>query len=190
MAMIGSSMHKISQAQLSTLPRRYRRAQSYSSRRRSSNNNVMAMGTSHAQLERHSESKITVKRKTRELASDEELSLSMPQLKSATFDLSMSIPSLEESEFGISSMSLLLEQAELSLSLSLPMFDDVPTEMPMDESETISTERSNASSTLILSSFIAGLSALVVGATAMFLKMQRLHARELEQSEVKDLYDV
>ena len=152
------------------------------------------MEASPARVERRqllSESKITVKRKARELSWEDDLSLST-SLQSAAFELSISMPSLEELEFGLSSMSLFLEQAELSMSMSLPMFEDLPTKNLNNESdaETVSIGRNNASSTLILCSFIAGLSALVVGATAMFLKMQRVHARELEQIEPRHLYDV
>jgi hypothetical protein len=128
-------------------------------------------------------------RKTRQLVESEELSMSMA-LATNTFDLSLSVPSLYESEFG--SMSLSLEEAELSLSLSLPMFEDSPTDTieAEPESETAPLETSNAASTLILSSFIAGLSALVIGASAMFLKMKRLHAREVEEDKPRIVHDV
>ena len=188
-AILGSLPYS-SQAQLSTLPKRYRRTQRLSNSQTTSGN----VAASPASVERrqimHNESNITVKRKARHLASEEELSLSMP-LQSATFELSISMPYLEESEFELSSMSLSLEQAELSLSMSLPMFEDRPTEnLGEQDSEVVSVDRSKSSSTLILCSFIAGLSALVVGATAMFLKMQRVHARELEQSELRYIQDV
>ena len=187
-AILGSLPYS-SQAQLSTLPKRYRRTQRLSNSQTTSGN-VAASPASVERRQMHNESIITVKRKARQLGSEEELSLSMP-LQSATFELSISMPYLEESEFELSSMSLSLEQAELSLSLSLPMFEDLPTETVGEQvSDVVSVDRSKSSSTLILCSFIAGLSALVVGATAMFLKMQRVHARELEQSELRYIQDV
>ena len=187
-AILGGLAHS-SQAQLSTLPKRYRRTQRLSNSQTTSGN-VAASPVSVERRQMHNESIITVKRKARQLGSEEELSLSMP-LQSATFELSISMPYLEESEFELSSMSLSLEQAELSLSMSLPMFEDRPTEnLGEQDSEVVSVDRSKSSSTLILCSFIAGLSALVVGATAMFLKMQRVHALELEQSELRYIQDV
>ena len=173
-------------AQLSTIPRRYRHAPS--SIHQTSDKGASSAGVVLGRPIRK-ESENIVMRKTRQLVESEELSMSMA-LETNTFDLSLSVPSLDESEFG--SMSLLLEEAELSLSLSLPMFEDSPTEpnIAEPESETASLETSNAASTLILSSFITGLSALVIGATAMFLKMKRLHAREVEQDEPRIVHDM
>jgi hypothetical protein len=70
-----------------------------------------------------------------------------------------------------------LEQAELSM----PIFEDL---------KTVPINKSDASSTVILSSFIAGLSVLVVGASAMVLKMKRLRAREIEQDQPRMVYDI
>jgi hypothetical protein len=122
-------------------------------------------------------------------------SMSMMSLSLVESEYSLSMPPLGESEFGnivpVSSMSMmLLSLDESELSLSLPMFD-FPKETLIDEpvAEIVSLDRSNAS-TLILCSFVAGLSALVVGATALFLKMQRVHAQELERSQARHVFDL
>ena len=108
---------------------------------------------------------------------------------------SMSL-SLEQAELGSSMPNL--EQAELSMpnleqaELSMPMFEDLSTRTLNDEpaSETVPIDKSDARSTVILSSFIAGLSVLVVGASAMVLKMKRLRAREIEQDQPRMVYDI
>ena len=133
------------------------------------------------------------------------MSLSLEQA-----ELGSSMPTIAEAEFGISSMSLSLDQAELGSSmpnleqaelsmpnleqaeLSMPMFEDLSTRTLNDEpaSETVPIDKSDARSTVILSSFIAGLSVLVVGASAMVLKMKRLRAREIEQDQPRMVYDI
>jgi hypothetical protein len=219
-------------AQLSTLPKRYRRTSTIRGVRQTTGDDASSTVVLGRPIQQESEN--IVKRKTRQLEESEELSLSMA-LESATIDLSNSMPTIAEAEFGTSSMSLSLEQAELGSSmptiaeaefgissmslsldqaelgssmpnleqaelsmpnleqaeLSMPIFEDL-TRTLNDEpaSETVPINKSDASSTVILSSFIAGLSVLVVGASAMVLKMKRLRAREIEQDQPRMVYDI
>ena len=238
-AVLGGAAYN-AHAQLSTLPKRYRRTSTIRGVRQTTGDDTSSTVVLGRPIQQESEN--IVKRKTRQLEESEELSLSMA-LESATIELSNSMPTIEEAkfgmslsleqaelgssmptiaeaEFGISSMSLSLDQAELGSSmpnleqaelsmpnleqaelsmpnleqaeLSMPMFEDLPTRTLNDEptSETVPINKSDASSTDILSSFIAGLSVLVVGASAMVLKMKRLRASEIEQDQPRILYDI
>eukprot|EP00584_Thalassiosira_punctigera_P011253 CAMPEP_0172562014 /NCGR_PEP_ID=MMETSP1067-20121228/95229_1 /TAXON_ID=265564 ORGANISM="Thalassiosira punctigera, Strain Tpunct2005C2" /NCGR_SAMPLE_ID=MMETSP1067 /ASSEMBLY_ACC=CAM_ASM_000444 /LENGTH=135 /DNA_ID=CAMNT_0013352159 /DNA_START=114 /DNA_END=521 /DNA_ORIENTATION=- len=91
----------------------------------------------------------------------------------------MSIP-LQELEFD-SSMSL----QKAGFDLSIPMGERI-TQTNGDKSEhvIIKENASNSKgSTIILASFLVGLSSLVVGALALFLKMRQMHWRQLEENE-------
>ena len=198
-AVLGGAAYN-AHAQLSTLPKRYRRTSTIRGVRQTTGDDTSSTVVLGRPIQQESEN--IVKRKTRQLEESEELSLSMA-LESATIELSNSMPTIEEAKFGISSEQAELsipnlEQAELSMpnleqaELSMPMFEDLSTRTLNDEpaSETVPIDKSDARSTVILSSFIAGLSVLVVGASAMVLKMKRLRAREIEQDQPRMVYDI
>ena len=198
-AVLGGAAYN-AHAQLSTLPKRYRRTSTIRGVRQTTGDDTSSTVVLGRPIQQESEN--IVKRKTRQLEESEELSLSMA-LESATIELSNSMPTIEEAKFGISSEQAELsipnlEQAELSMpnleqaELSMPMFEDLSTRTLNDEpaSETVPIDKSDARSTVILSSFIAGLSVLVVGASAMVLKMKRLRASEIEQDQPRILYDI
>ncbi|KAL7549182.1 hypothetical protein ACHAWF_017137 [Thalassiosira exigua] len=72
---------------------------------------------------------------------------------------------------------------QMEMDLSIPS-EDISTETHGDElGDTVSlgdSDSNNAGSSLILASFLAGISALLVGAAALFVKMRRVHGRQAE----------
>mmetsp|Transcript_11668 Transcript_11668/g.28680 ORF Transcript_11668/g.28680 Transcript_11668/m.28680 type:complete len:282 (+) Transcript_11668:3-848(+) len=81
----------------------------------------------------------------------------------------------------LSEMSLPLVDADFDLSL--PM--DLPTTTQY-ENVVLENGSSGDGSTPILASFLAGISALTVGAVALFVKMRRVHGRQVEETEEDD----
>ena len=95
----------------------------------------------------------------------EESELSMPIVES---EMSMPLTMFD--------MSIPLMEAELELSM--PSVDR-PSDSAGEEADIVTLENGSSSgSTLILASFLAGVSALVVAATAMFIKMRKVHSKE------------
>ena len=101
------------------------------------------------------------------------MSFSLP-FDSRRFDISMSMPSsIEELDF---SMSIDLAAFDI-MSMSMPSLIDIPAET---ELESISLDNgSSTGSKLVLASVVAGISALVVLAAALFVKGAR--SRETEE---------
>jgi hypothetical protein len=156
------------QANVSTLPQRYRNANGKVQQQRKSGTVTNGIKTRQ-------------EKETRKLV---EQSLSMPSLDQASFDLS-SMP-ITESRFDLSSMPITESRFDLPMSMpitqlefdsSMSMMSDPPTEsigigaLSSDEKD---------GNKVILSSFLAGIGALVVAVAAMFVKMRRARARTEE----------
>jgi len=176
-------------AQLSTLPKRYR------------SNKVQQTSSTTTSVKHTLKQQKTKKngnlRKKRYLRKDPELNyMSMNNL--FTTRMSMSMPNLEEARFDIPDldfMSMPLEEARFDIpigSMPLNVFDDIE---PLDNSDgdmnmmSVGLGKSSSSSdTLILASMLAGLSALVVGSAAVFVKMRKVHSDQcIEDKEEEEM---
>mmetsp|Transcript_11667 Transcript_11667/g.28678 ORF Transcript_11667/g.28678 Transcript_11667/m.28678 type:complete len:243 (+) Transcript_11667:3-731(+) len=82
----------------------------------------------------------------------------------------------------LSEMSLPLVDADFDLSL--PM--DLPTATHGDEIVALENGNSGEGSTLILASFLAGISALIIGAVALFVKMRRSNSHQVDETQQID----
>eukprot|EP00579_Thalassiosira_antarctica_P000335 CAMPEP_0201867602 /NCGR_PEP_ID=MMETSP0902-20130614/1776_1 /ASSEMBLY_ACC=CAM_ASM_000551 /TAXON_ID=420261 /ORGANISM="Thalassiosira antarctica, Strain CCMP982" /LENGTH=224 /DNA_ID=CAMNT_0048392783 /DNA_START=92 /DNA_END=766 /DNA_ORIENTATION=+ len=168
------------QAQLSTVPKRHRSKSDY--------NKSKVFGRKQRQLrgqQLQQQQQQRKKKSLRKLEGD----FSMP-LQESEFDMSMpSGPSarmmsmsIHESEFDL---SMPLHESEFDLSM--PIMDGLPTQTVGDEMEDVIALGENVSNsdgnTLILASFLAGISALIVGAAALFVKMRQKHNRQGEESQ-------
>ena len=161
-------------AQLSTLPKRYR------------SNKVQTSSTTTVKhtLKQHKTKKNGNLRKKRYLRKDPELNyMSMNSL--FTTRMSLSMPNLEEARFDIPDldfMSMPLEEARFDIpigSMPLNVFDDIEPDNSDGDMDMMSVglgKSSSSSDTLILASMLAGLSALVVGSAAVFVKMRKVHS--------------
>ena len=175
-------------AQLSTLPKRYRsnKVQQTSS-----------ITTVKHTLKQHETKKNGNLRKKRYLRKDELNYMSMNNL--FTTSMSFSMPNLEEARFDIPDldfMSMPLEEARFDIpigSMPLNVFDIEPDTSDGDNMMSVGLGKSSSSSdTLILASMLAGLSALVVGSAAVFMKMRKVHSGQciedrLEEEEEMEL---
>ncbi len=111
---------------------------------------------------------------------------SLPTLDQASLDPS-SVP-ITESRVDISSLSMFTEFRVDNMSMSMPITDfDSSMSFPIKEllptdTTTIVTASGdgNDGQTLIYAGFLVGMSALVFAAAAMFAKMRRVHARQIE----------
>ena len=103
----------------------------------------------------------------RQLEEEKSMSMSLP-LDVRRFDISMSMPPfIVESDFSMS-IDLAAFDDMMSMSMSMPSLTDVPAEKELD-----SVSLDNGSSTaskLVLASAVAGISALVILAAALFAK--------------------
>ena len=171
-------------AQLSTLPKRYR------------SNKVQTSSTTTVKhtLKQHKTKKNGNLRKKRYLRKDPELNyMSMNNL--FTTRMSLSMPNLEEARFDIPDlefMSMPLEEARFDIpigSMPLNVFDIEPTSDGDMNMMSVGLGKSSSSSdTLILASMLAGLSALVVGSVAVFVKMRKVHSDQcIEDREEEEL---
>ena len=97
------------------------------------------------------------------------------EIASNDFDFNLSIP-LTDADF------------------SLPLIEELPlpTETHGDEYEFsfLDSEEGNDGSTLILASFLAGISALVLAAGALFVKMRRVHGRQMTDESMEQNHNV
>eukprot|EP00578_Thalassiosira_sp_NH16_P008472 CAMPEP_0181117912 /NCGR_PEP_ID=MMETSP1071-20121207/22789_1 /TAXON_ID=35127 /ORGANISM="Thalassiosira sp., Strain NH16" /LENGTH=216 /DNA_ID=CAMNT_0023202359 /DNA_START=146 /DNA_END=796 /DNA_ORIENTATION=- len=101
----------------------------------------------------------------------------------------MSVP-IMESEMSLSKIAP-IDLSEMSLpivdadfDLSLPM--DLPTATHGDEIVALENGNSGEGSTLILASFLAGISALIIGAVALFVKMRRSNSHQVDETQQID----
>jgi len=171
-------------AQLSTLPKRYR------------SNKVQSSSTTTVNhtLKQHKTKKNGHLRKKRYLRKDPELNyMSMNNL--FTTRMSLSMPNLEEARFDIPDldfMSMPLEEARFDIpigSMPLNVFDIEPdnSDGDMNMMSVGLGKSSSSSDTLILASMLAGLSALVVGSAAVFMKMRKVHSDQcIEDKEEEE----
>ena len=154
------------QAQLSTIPKRYRS--------NSDNNKPQELGRK--QRQERGQQQQRNKENLRKLEGD----LSMP-LQASEFDMSM--PSGPR----VRMMSMPLQESEFYLSMPT---DELPTQTHGDELGDVIALGENGSnsdgSTIILASFLAGISVLVVGAAALFVKMRQKHSRHAEESQERE----
>lgn len=161
LAMMGSTT-STTNAQLSAIPKRYRSTKTQQ---------ISPVGSMNRgyQLQKHQQKKQGNLR-TRNLEGGS--SLSVPLEES---ELSMPIAESEMSmPLTMFDMSIPLMEAELDLSMPSV---DIPSDS--EEADFVTLENGSSSgSTLILASFLAGVSALVVAATAMFIKMRKVHRKE------------
>ena len=113
-----------------------------------------------------------------------------------TTRMSLSMPNLEEARFDIPDlkfMSMPLEEARFDIpigSMPLNIFDIEPDNSDNDTNMmSVGLGKSSSSSdTLILASMLAGLSALVVGSAAVFVKMRKVHSDQcIEDREEEEL---
>ena len=158
------------QAQISTVPKRHRNKIDY---------RPQEFGRKQRQQRGQQQQQQKKKTNLRELEGD----LSIP-IQESKFDMSMpsgssvrmmSIP-LQESGFDLS-----MPLQESGLDLSMPTIGDNPTQVHVGDSEDITL--GNGSTTPILASFLVGISLLVVGAVAFFVKMQQKHDSRVEESQ-------
>lgn len=171
-------MASTTQAQImSTVPKRHRSKSDY--------NKSKVFGRKQRQLRGQQQQQQRKKKSLRKLEGD----FSMP-LQESEFDMSM------PSGPGVRMMSMSIHESEFDLSmplhesefdLSMPM-DGLPTQTVGDEMEDVIALGENVSNsdgnTLILASFLAGISALVVGAAALFVKTRQKRNRQPEQMRV------
>ncbi len=169
------------QAQLSTLPKRYRSGNGKVLQQHESRAMEGGFGRRTSLQQRKTSStkevrKTNLRKNTRKLSAEKELSMSLSlPLDSRRFDIpSMSMQSsIEELDF---SMSIDLVAFDV-MSMSMPSLLDVPAET---ELESISLDNGTSTgSKLVLASVVAGISALVVLAAALFVKSAR--SRETEE---------
>ena len=174
------------QAQLSTLPKRYRSGNGKVLQKHESNTMEGGFGRRASYQQRKTSStkesrKTNLRKNTRKLSAEEELSMSFSlPFDSRRFDISMSMPSsIEELDF---SMSIDLAAFDIiAMSMSMPSLIDIPAET---ELESISLDNgSSTGSKLVLASVVAGISALVVLAAALFVK----GARSRETEEIQEV---
>ena len=70
-----------------------------------------------------------------------------------------------------------------SMSMSMPQNIVVPDGDSEPSESTQELESNNGSDTVVMASFLAGISALVVGAMALFVKMRQRHSRQLAEND-------
>lgn len=169
------------QAQLSTLPKRYRSGNGKIARQEIASDELS--GGFGRRLSHHSQRKMSstkqerktnLRKNVRELSVEElSMSLSLP-LDARSFDISMSMPSIEQLDFSMS-----MDQAAfdlMSMSMSMPTLIDVPAET---ELESVSLDNgSSTGSKLVVASVVAGISALVILGAALFAKSARSRKTE------------
>ena len=90
---------------------------------------------------------------------------------------------LEEAAFSLS-----LEEVAFSMTLEDSFSMSMPDSEPSQAEGTGDLESSGSvgSSTLILASFLAGISVLVVGATALFVKRRKAHSKHADEASESD----
>ena len=184
-------------AQLSTIPRRYRSTNTQLTSSSVSKRRTLQKQQHHQQKKRQGGNNL----RTRNL--DEQ---SMP-LESAEMSLLIlprgSMPSIEQSDMSLPiklrmdelDNSMPLEESRFDISMPLNVFEmsmSMSTEgdIPKDEDLTVVLgENESGSATLILASFLAGLSVLVVGAMACFVKMRKVHNKQVLEEREEDLIE-
>lgn len=70
-----------------------------------------------------------------------------------------------------------------SMSMSMPQNTVVPDGDSEPSESTQELGSNNGSDTVVMASFLAGISALVVGAMALFVKMRQRHSRQLAEND-------
>ena len=70
-----------------------------------------------------------------------------------------------------------------SMSMSMPQNIVLPDGDSEPSESTQELESNNGSDTVVMASFLAGISALVVGAMALFVKMRQRHSRQLAEND-------
>ena len=162
------------QAQLSNVPRRYRSANGkVQQRRRESGTPSEAqrpmLRTTASGIKKRQE------KKARRLVA-ESPSLPAVPITESRVDIS-SLSMFTEFRVDNMSMSMPITESDYDFSMSLAMMELLPT-------ETIgigaASDDGYDGQTLIYAGFLVGMSALVLAASAMFAKMRRAHARQME----------
>ena len=162
------------QANVSTLPQRYRNANGKVQQQRKSG--MVTNGI-----------KTRQEKETRNLVEE---SLFMSSLDQASVELS-SVP-MTESRFELSSMPITESRFDLPMSMpitelefdsSMSMMTDLPTESIEIGASSSDEKDGNA---VILSSFLAGIGVLVVAVAAMFVKMRRARAHRTEENQTEN----
>ena len=191
-------------AQLSTIPRRYRStntqltSSSVSKRRtlqkqqkkRQGGNNLRTRNLDEQSMPLESAEMSLLILPRGSMPSIEQSDMSLP-IKLRMDELDNSMP-LEESRFDI---SMPLEESRFDISMPLNVFEmsmSMSTEgdIPKDEDLTVVLgENESGSATLILASFLAGLSVLVVGSMACFVKMRKVHNKQVLEEREEDLIE-
>jgi len=166
LAVVGST--STSNAQLSAIPKRYRstKTQQISS----------AGSMNKRQLQEHQQQKKQGNLRTRNLEGSSMPSIELSELSVPLEESELSMPIVEsEMSMPLTMFDMSIPLMEAELELSMPSVD-----LPAGEEADIVTLENDSSSgsTLILASFLAGVSALVVAATAMFIKMRKVHSKE------------
>ena len=195
-------------AQLSTIPRRYRstntqltsssvskrrtlqKQQHHQQKKRQGGNNLRTRNLDEQSMPLESAEMSLLILPRGSMPSIEQSDMSLP-IKLRMDELDNSMP-LEESRFDI---SMPLEESRFDISMPLNVFDmsmSMPTEgdIPKDEDLTVVLgENESGSATLILASFLAGLSVLVVGAMACFVKMRKVHNKQVLEEREEDFIE-
>jgi hypothetical protein len=167
----------ITQAQLSNVPIRYRNRSA--NRKMQQHREVRTSSKGQRPMLR----KTTTKNKARKLVDE---SISLPIIDQASFNLS-SAP-ITESRVDISSLSMFADFHGDGMSMmSMPDFDScmslLITEPPSETRDTdFATGKGNGGKALMYAGFLVGMSAMVFAAAAMFAKMRRVHAGQVERS--------
>ena len=169
LAVVGST--STANAQLSAIPKRYRstKTQQISS----------AGSMNKRQLQEHQQQKKQGNLRTRNLEGSSMPSIELSELSVPLEESELSMPIVEsEMSMPLTMFDMSIPLMEAELELSMPSVD-LPSDSAGEEADIVTLENGSSSgSTLILASFLAGVSALVVAATAMFIKMRKVHSKE------------
>lgn len=176
------------QAQLSTLPKRYRsenrKVQQKSHLEDLSDGSFGRRASQNRQTESSNTeaTKTNLRKKTRKLSTEElSLSLSFP-FDARRFDISLSAPSIEEFDFSMSIDQAALDMSlDMSMSMSMPSLEDIPKET---EVISIGNESEDSGDKVVLGSFMAGIAALVLLGAAFLVK--KVRSRRSEESQEVD----
>jgi len=165
------------QAQLSTLPKRYRSENGKVGKHdNTSSEGGFGRRPSHKQRKTSTTKEVrktNLRQRTRKLSA-EELSMSMSLSLDA---LDMSMPSIDEIDYSMSIDESEFDWMSMSLSMSMPSLIDVP------EVESVSIDNGNSTgSKLVMASLVAGVSGMLILVAALFAKSA--NSKKAEESRV------
>ncbi|KAL7445814.1 hypothetical protein ACHAXH_009623 [Discostella pseudostelligera] len=165
------------QAQLSTLPKRYRSENGKVGKHdNTSSEGGFGKHPSHKQRKTSTAREVrktNLRQRTRKM-SVEELSMSLSLPLDA---LDMSMPSIDEIDYSMSIDESEFDWMSISLSMSMPSLIDIP------EVESVSIDNgSSTGSKLVMASLVAGVSAMLILVAALFAKSA--NSRKVEESRV------